>query len=480
MRLSIRLRTVLALNAFVVALALILGWVAQDAAGKMVEELYVKEMVARASAFLKGKRLPRSDAMMGYLRELFNAEWVALEGEPGDIVASSLPADRVDQFRNQASNLGAAGVVYLGKQRYRFHSANVDDARVSEAHPSRSRLYMLVPDAQFKEARRRARARVTRIILPAAAIATLLAGLLSFSITRPLRKLAGQMDRLSDTQVADEPTETGVARGGAREIRQLAASFDRLLRRLGEVSRQVARSEQLAAVGKISLSVAHELRNPLSGIKMNVRVLADRDGLADDPGLAAILREIDRMGLYLDELMSLSPGSLAQDRVLDPDLARLSELADSVLVILAGKLRHAGIEVRKAFPADEPQVAVDANQIRQVLMNLLVNAIEASPASGAISLSITPVADRLRFAVSDTGKGVETDGRDVFAAFATGKPNGVGLGLYITKRIVQRHGGEIGYDSSDGGATFWFEIPIASQPLGDAHIAAHPTGGAKT
>jgi signal transduction histidine kinase len=472
MRISIRLRTILALNVYVVGLALVMGWIAQDTAGTLVEERYVKEMVASAAGFLKDKRFPRTDAMMGYLRELFNAEWVASAADGSAAAASSLPAAATGEFQRRLGDLGTSGVVRLGTARYRFDSADVGAPQADAARRTGGRLYMLVPDAQFQQARRSAQARVASVILPAALTATVLAVLFSLSITRPIRKLAGEMDRLSDAEgYAAAARPEAVVRRGPKEIRRLAGSFDRLLARLGEARRRAVQSEQLAVLGRVALSVAHELRNPLSGIKMNVRVLKDREGLTDDAGVAAILREIDRMGLYLDELMSLSPGARPADRALSPSATRLSELADGVLVILGGRLRHAGIAVKTDVPPDEPTVLADANQIRQAMMNLLVNAIEASPAGETISLAVRRAGEHLRFSVSDTGRGVPADGGDVFAAFATGKPNGVGLGLYICKRIIARHGGRIGYDSSDAGATFWFELP-AGAAAADADPAA--------
>ncbi len=453
MSVSIRVRTIVVLNVYVVGLALVMGWIAQDTAGRLVEERYVKEMVASASGFLAERPYPRTDAMMGYLRELFNAEWVAAEGD-GGVVASSLPDDATQQFNDRMPALADSGTVHLHGRRYRFDSAKVAGPP-PDAEQEVGRLFMLVPDEQFAEARRRAQARVAWVIIPAAATATVLAILFSFSVTRPVRRLGAEMDRLSDAQGA-VPARDAAARRGPKDIRRLAGSFDRLLERLADARRQMVHSEQLAALGKVSLSVAHELRNPLSGIKMNVRVLQDREGLADDPAMAAVLREIERMELYLDELMGLAPG----DRPAATAPVRLSELAESVLLILAGKLRHASINVTKDFPADEPAVVVDGDRIRQAMMNLLVNAVEASPPGGKVVVSVRRVEDRVRFSVTDAGKGVDLGEDDVFAAFATGKPNGVGLGLYICRQIVARHGGEIGYDSSDAGATFWFEAPI--------------------
>ena len=465
MRISIRLRTIIALNVFVIGLSIILGWIAQDVAGQVVEERFVKEMVGSASGFLKGKSFPRSNAMMGYLRELFNAEWIASEDKVTNIVGSSLPDQVTEEFRRQVPGLGGLGVVFLGGKRYRVDSADADTLDSRTGRPSRGRLYMLVPDAQFQEARQRAQARVARVIWPAAGMATILAMLLSLSVTHPIRKLAIEMDRLTDAHDTSGQAKRAIGRG-PKEISRLAKSFYELLDRLGAARQQVAENERLATLGKICLSVAHELRNPLSGIKMNMRVLKDRPGLSDDPGIDAILREIDRMGLYLNELMTLSPTDDQFTRATLVGPTRLSGLADSVLIILSGRCRHARVVVEREFPQDEPSVAADANQIRQVMMNLMVNAVEAMPGGGTMTVRIQPAAASLRFSVTDTGKGVQAREGNIFEAFSSGKPNGVGLGLYLSKQIVDRHGGRIGYDSGDVGALFWFELPIQTAEVG--------------
>jgi signal transduction histidine kinase len=475
MGISIRLRTIIALNVFVIGLSIVLGWIAQDVAGQVVEERFVKEMVGSASGFLKGKSFPRSDPMMGYLRELFNAEWIASEDKASNIVGSSLPGPATEEFRRQAPGLGRLGVVYLGGQRYRFDSADVDAADARTARPTRGRLYMLLPDAQFQEARQRAQARVARVIWPAAGVATLLAALLSFSVTHPIRRLASEMDRLTDTHDTSSQARRAIGRG-PKEISRLAKSFYELLDRLGAARQQVAESERLATLGKICLSVAHELRNPLSGIKMNVRVLRDRAGLSDDPGIEAILREIDRMGLYLNELMNLSPGDDRLSRTPSTAPTKLSDLAESVLTILSGRCRHARVAVERDFPSEEPSVIADANQIRQVMMNLMVNAVEAMPGGGTMTVRIQPTPAVLRFSIADTGKGVQVRDENLFEAFSSGKPNGVGLGLYLSKQIVDRHGGRIGYDSSAAGAVFWFELPIQTADAGAEAKPAEEAG----
>jgi signal transduction histidine kinase len=108
-------------------------------------------------------------------------------------------------------------------------------------------------------------------------------------------------------------------------------------------------------------------------------------------------------------------------------------------------------------------VPAQPEKIRQVILNLMLNAIESMPAGGPIRLSLAPSpGDRVRFSVADSGKGVEPPvGQDIFAPFVSTKEGGAGLGLHICRQIIVQHGGQIGYDSTPQGATFWFELPAA-------------------
>lgn len=483
MRLSIRAWTILVLDAFVVGVSLLIGWIAQNVAGEAVEERLAKEMVTRVSSFLGNKTFPLSDAMMGYLREMLDTDWIAVEGDGVNVVGSSLVEPQTREFVQRVREIGQSQVMNLGGTQYRVesHDAPANAARGGgpEVRSNPRRLYLLISSAKLQETRGRASRRVAGVVLPVTGAATLGAVLLAFVIAHPVRKLTREMDRLAGVeersgaaQTADgtpgEPTAAAaradadlrralIARGPV-ETRQLAKSFYGLLDQLTLARQRLARHERLATLGKLSLNVAHELRNPLSGIKMNMRVLQDSQGTADDPGVTAILREIDRMELYLNELMTLTPGDNRPEPAAAP--VKLSGLVESVLTLMAGRCRHAGVMVRREYPAAEPLVSADANQIRQVLINFMVNALEAMPAGGEVTVALRPGPATVACIVHDTGQGVQMPGADIFEAFVTGKPNGVGLGLYLSKQILQRHSGRIGYENGATGAAFWFELPL--------------------
>jgi signal transduction histidine kinase len=332
-----------------------------------------------------------------------------------------------------------------------------------------------MPVDRLTAAKRGAAWRIAAVAVAAALLATLVGLRLAASIARPVRDLADRMDRL--TAEATTAADTGPSAGRPpAELVRLDASFQHLLARLDAARNQLARSARLAALGQISASVVHELRNPLSGIKMNARVL--RDELAaigrGDESLDVIIHEIDRMDLYLTELLSLRPGPDAADptpaappvRVPTP----LAPVVESVVGLLAHRCRHARVEVARRVPSDLPPVLGDADRIRQVVLNLMLNALDAMPAGGTITLELAARGHgRVRCTVRDTGPGVCLPaGQDAFAPFVTTKPNGVGLGLFVCRHLVTELGGTIGYDTGSAGSAFWFDLEVPADGNGVA------------
>jgi signal transduction histidine kinase len=176
-----------------------------------------------------------------------------------------------------------------------------------------------------------------------------------------------------------------------------------------------------------------------------------------DEGVDAIEREIDRMGIYLGELMSLGTGKPEQKAAWSP--VKLSTLAESVLTIMAGRCRHLGIQVIRQFGDHEPEVTGDPVSLRQVIMNLVVNAIDAMPGGGTLTVRSRGAGEGVQFEVQDTGHGVQESGISIFDAFATSKPEGAGLGLYLSRQVIEAHAGVIAYENTTSGALFRIELP---------------------
>ncbi len=468
MRISIRIRTIIVMNLLVAGVAVLLGWMAGEIAGQVVEERLVKDTASKTAEFLKKHKWSFDDPLMKYLEEIFGVDFVTVDSRKGKIIGSSLSTEQKQEFQRIIEKTSLPDKAVIGGREYRLAShAMIRKDPVTSA--SRElRLYAIIPQEQFIDVRDRTRTRIGEVVWPAVVVATLLAILLSLTITRPIHKLAAEMNILVPGSTSpDSKDKPRKGRSGPSEVARLADSFDHLLDRLAKVQSKLAQSERLAALGRVSAGVAHELRNPLSGIKMNIRLLQDELGgeKACAESIGVISREIERMDLYLQELMDIASGSDSSGKDITARRGKLSpvsipEAVDSVMGLLSGRCRHMGITVSTDYQPALPAVLADSTRIRQVLMNLIINAAEAMPDGGTIKLSAyTTGKNFVRTSISDSGGGVKADA-DIFEPFVSTKDNGAGLGLYICKQIIVACGGDIGYENAGSGATFWFELPI--------------------
>ncbi|MEI8078517.1 MAG: ATP-binding protein [bacterium] len=473
MSLSIRTRTILLLNLVVIGLAVAFGWLAGRVAGQVVEDRLVREVLRNTSQFLNERHLPFNDNVMQGLKRIFDLDFAVIRAANGAVMGTSLPAaDRALLTRAvQAGRRPLAGA-YAGRW-CRVDDYNFSAPVTGQDAPEALRLFAFAPQSHFAEARHRAAWLVAGFTVPAVLVVTVLAFVFSWTVTRPLSLLACEMDLRA---AAAGPAAAGaldlvaaapVAR--PREIARLAESFHHLLGKLRQAQDRLAAAERLATLGRLSATIAHELKNPLSGIKMNLRVLRDEleRRQVKDPSLEVIGHEIDRMDLFLQELMMLArpdgtESAVAQMIPGNVVPVALDKIVDSVLALMAARYDHVGVTVAREFQP-VPAVLANSGRVRQVIMNLLVNALEAMPAGGTVRLCIAPGSDgRVRCAVTDSGSGIQAaDDVDMFAPFYSSKPGSAGLGLYVCRRIMDGLGGRIGGNNVAGGACFWFELPTA-------------------
>jgi signal transduction histidine kinase len=255
------------------------------------------------------------------------------------------------------------------------------------------------------------------------------------AIARPLERLAEQAKALPAGDVARV--------GGGAELDHLVDAMNRMLA-------EVRRAERLAVMGRMAAGVAHEIRNPLSAMKMTVQML--RQGVKEVEPYDVILREIERLELTAAELVGVSQ-PLRKERV------KLDAVVDEVLELMRRQLEHLSVRVEKRF-APAPEVAVDVARFKRCVMNLVLNGAQAMPSGGPLRVGVEARNGRVRLEVSDEGPGIPPEVRDrVFEPFVTTKQDGVGLGLSLTKRIVEDHGGAIGFEPAERGTTFWIELP---------------------
>jgi len=248
-------------------------------------------------------------------------------------------------------------------------------------------------------------------------------------------------------------------------VRERTADLAAANEELQETQEQLVRSEKLAAIGQLAGGVGHELRNPLGAIKNAVYYIRGKvanSGLGQkEPRVMEFLDivddEVSSSNKIINDLLGFS-------RVGNPAVspARIKKVIDDALSRLA---IPENIEVVEKLDAGLPEINVDTDQIRQVLMNIIVNAVQAMPEGGGLTISAREGGKFLEVGVSDTGCGIteEVIGK-IFDPLFTTRAKGIGLGLAVCKAIIERHGGDIEVESEVGkGASFTIRLPLKAE-----------------
>jgi signal transduction histidine kinase len=244
-----------------------------------------------------------------------------------------------------------------------------------------------------------------------------------------------------------------------REAEEVRQAFNQMLDELREKQRELVRSATLASVGELSSSIVHEMRNPLSSIKMNLQALrrrADADAAYSELGAIAS-EQVARLEGMLDELLKYGrPVELH----LEP--TTFKTLAEAALPLIRDGARDKTIVVDLDDRLDGHRMQVDREQMTRALTNLLSNAIQASPEGSRIRFAARAEADRVVIEVEDAGPGLPAEAEErLFRPFFTTKPNGTGLGLANVKKIVELHDGTVAAQNhKPTGATFTLTLPL--------------------
>ena len=249
----------------------------------------------------------------------------------------------------------------------------------------------------------------------------------------------------------------------ALENARLYDKARRAYRELNEAQARIIQSEKMAVVGTFASGLAHEVRNPLNSIALQLSIVERRvaplpAGVAGEiKELVGVIREeVKRLDNLVGDFLQFSRSNRVQYRP-----AALDALVDEVARLLRPEARAAGVTLRRQRIGDPiPDLRVDPEKMKQVAINLVQNAIEAMPGGGVVTVESGLVDGRALMVVRDSGPGLP-EGLDVFQLFVTTKARGTGLGLSIAQQIVLEHGGEIAAASEPGkGATFTVSLPV--------------------
>jgi two-component system NtrC family sensor kinase len=333
-------------------------------------------------------------------------------------------------------------------------------------------LYVGALEASFQALVQTYTARVFYIALGSLGVAALIALPVSIALTRPLQDLVDAHSRLADGDMEARVTP----QRGRGELATLTRSFNTMAETLKTAQEQLVQKEKLASVGQLAAGVAHEINNPLGTIMLLADVMHD-EAPEDDPrreDLNMITEQARRCKGIVFDLLSFA----RENRVMaqETDLNRLVESVIAEQTIAEGQPAPEYEDIYVALDLDPrlPVIQADPDQLRQCLLNLMSNAVDAMAEDGGTLKVSTHVSDmqRVELVVSDTGEGMSEETLSkLFTPFYTTKPpgKGTGLGLSIIYGIVKMHRGDIQVQSTRGeGTTFSIQLPIrmpeASRP----------------
>jgi signal transduction histidine kinase len=222
------------------------------------------------------------------------------------------------------------------------------------------------------------------------------------------------------------------------------------------------RLDRLAALGEMSAVVAHEIRNPMAGIAAGVEYLSKNLPQASsyDQDIRMILGEVERVNRILNDILSV-----ARPFQLKLSTQSLPDIVEHVLHRHQTAIDKKSIHILRRYAPSLPLAQADRERMEQALTNLILNAVEAMAAGGTLSIGLQAVPHWVRITISDTGPGIPlAEQRRIFEPFFTTKTRGTGLGLAVTRRVIEEHGGTIELSSEPGqGSTFTIQLPLPSE-----------------
>jgi two-component system sensor histidine kinase HydH len=298
--------------------------------------------------------------------------------------------------------------------------------------------------------------------------------LLGYGVARGLRQSIHRLsvrvrdaaDKLGQDLPAVVLTEDGDLQHLHEQMQGVVGEIEQVIEKLRQREREVLRAEQLAAVGQLAAGVAHELRNPLTSIKMLVQANREESEARGLPGedLHIVELEIRRMERCLQTFLDFARPPKPERRPLN-----LTEVVERTFALIGGRARKQHVQLRFTHPNQAVPVEADSEQMQQLLVNLTLNALDVMPRSGTLTVDLLPGKHgQVELRVLDTGPGIAPKVlARLFEPFVSSKETGLGLGLVVSRRIAESHGGTIqAGNRPEGGACFVVRLPSGDKVTG--------------
>lgn len=241
----------------------------------------------------------------------------------------------------------------------------------------------------------------------------------------------------------------------------LTERVEEATRAIRDQQNELIKAERLATIGEFAARIAHEIKNPLSGITVALEMMNSKsEDRGQQQSISEILKEVRRLDRILKELLQLSIPKEMDFRRADPN-----DVVERSVILVNPRADEKGVTIEMKLNCDE-EYSLDYEKCQQVVINLLINGIDAvKPGEGKVTVETGSAQGGLRISVADTGHGIpQSEIEKVFEPFYTSKKQGTGLGLAISKRIIEAHNGEITVSSEEGkGSTFTIIIPRSAE-----------------
>lgn len=399
---------------------------------------------------------PYTGGVLARMRGLSGAHFAAARDD-GAVAESTLPIPDVPPpaawpAGRRSAQIGSAGsFTTLELAGARYLAARLDG-------PGRPALLVLYPEASWRQARWDAAA-------PAAIVGAITLALMAAAASWVAHRIGARMRPLQDrvARIADGEFDGPRAEPGPPddEVRSLGASIDRMAAQLRAMQQEVRRSERDRLLAQLAAGLAHQLRNSLTGARLSIQLHARRSPPRDgDETLAVALRQLALTEEQVKGILSLGRAEVAPRADCD-----VGHLLDDVAVLVGPSCRHAGVTLRREGAAGLPPVRADAAGLRASVLNLVLNAAEAAGPGGVVTLAAAPGDGGVAIEVEDDGPGPRPDvAARLMEPFVTTKPEGVGIGLALARRVAVDHGGTLGWGRAEGRTRFRLTIPAGVGP----------------
>jgi signal transduction histidine kinase len=425
------------------------------------------------------------------MRELSQAEYLLDEGD-GNITATlkdvrALPAG-LPEPTDDPETLQLGPRVLVNGKAYLCNGL-----RLSQRSDGGSVLYILYPESLWRDALRDA----IRPSLILGGLASLASLILLLFVGRRLSRRIGELERRT-RQIADGDFSPMPLPRGDDEIRDLARSINEMAERLAQLQDTVQKTERLRLLGQVSGGLAHQLRNGVAGARLAVQLHArecqraselNPETHGDAEALDVALRQLALLESNLKRFLDL--GRTGQER---RETCSLTTLVDEAVTLLRPRCRHAHIELAWQPPEADATLSGDAGQLGHLFLNVIGNAVEAAGPGGLVRVELQIADCRLPIdpksaignrqsaivEIWDSGPGPPPEICErLFEPFVTGKREGVGLGLAVTRQVTEGHGGRITWKREAEQTCFVIELPVIEAACGLGRATAKPQPAGK-